>query len=65
MANVVNKIKKYFEEVVSEMKKVSWPSKKQSWESMNVTLVVILLLTVYVGLADWLFVTLMKFIYTI
>lgn len=65
MANVVTKIKKYFEEVVNEMKKVSWPSKKQSWESMNVVIVVILLITAFVGLADWLFVSLMKFIYTI
>ena len=65
MANVVNKIKKYFEEVVSEMKKVSWPQKKQSWDSMNVVLIVIFILTVYVGTADWLFVSLMKFIYSI
>lgn len=62
---LVNDIKKFWKEVMLEMKKVSWPSRKQSWDSMIVVLVVLGLVTLATGLVDGVFSKLMDFIYSI
>ena len=49
---MVGKIKKFTSEVVSEMKKVSWPSKEQLRESTVVVIVVTGILTAFTFIID-------------
>ena len=39
-----DKIKKFFEDVVKEMKKVTWPTKEELMESTKVVIIVCLIL---------------------
>ena len=45
----------YFQEVVRELKKVSWPSRKQTVDKTILVLVISTLLAVYLGGLDFLF----------
>jgi len=62
---LINNIKTFWTNVSSEMKKVTWPSRKQSWESMIIVIVVTGLITIFVGLSDFIFIKLMDLIYSI
>ena len=46
------RIRKYFRGVVSELKKVTWPTRKELINSTAVVLVVILIFAVAVGIVD-------------
>ena len=61
---LIETIKNFWHEVAIEMRKVSWPSKKQSWDSTLVVMVVMGLVTVYVGFSDLIFTEIMKFVYS-
>jgi len=47
-----SKIKQFLKEFRVEMRKVSWPSRKEVVASTGVVLVVVLLISFYLGLAD-------------
>jgi preprotein translocase subunit SecE len=49
---MVGKIKKFVNEVVAEMKKVSWPSKEQLRESTVVVIVVTGIITLFTFIID-------------
>lgn len=49
---MVGKIKKFVNEVVAEMKKVSWPNKDQLRESTIVVIVMTGIITVFTFLVD-------------
>ena len=61
----INNIKKFWHEVMLEMKKVSLPSRKQSWDSMIVVLIVMGLLTLACGVVDGAFNFVMDLVYSI
>ncbi|MCH8325370.1 MAG: preprotein translocase subunit SecE [Bacteroidetes bacterium] len=46
------KIIRYFEDVVKEMKKVTWPTKDELKESTNVVIVVCLLIAAFTYVVD-------------
>lgn len=52
---------KYFNEVVEEVKKVSWPTSKKTIEMTTLVVVVSVLLALYTGILDFAFSQLMKF----
>lgn len=60
---MVGKIKGFFNEVVAEMKKVSWPTKEQLKESTTVVIVVSLIITTIVAIIDQIVNKVMEFIY--
>jgi preprotein translocase subunit SecE len=60
---MVAKIKKFVNEVVAEMKKVSWPSKEQLKESTYVVIGVTLIITLFVFIIDQAFTAIMKAIF--
>ncbi len=60
---MIGNIKKFSNEVVVEMKKVSWPTKEQLKESTIVVIVVTAIITVLVSLMDWVFTSIMKAIF--
>ena len=49
------KIRTFFEEVRSELKKVSWPKKDELIRSTSVVIIMILITAVIVGLLDYIF----------
>jgi len=49
------KIRTFFEEVRTELKKVSWPKKDELIRSTSVVIVMILITAVIVGLLDYIF----------
>jgi len=52
---MIKKIRTFFEEVRSELKKVSWPKKDELIRSTSVVIVMILLTAVIVGVLDYIF----------
>jgi len=54
------KITQFFKEFRIEMKKVTWPSRKEVVASTGVVLLVVLFVSVYLGLADFVFSKLLK-----
>ncbi len=60
---MVAKIKKFSNEVVSEMKKVSWPSKEQLKESTVVVIVVTGIITLFTFIVDELMTLVIKSIF--
>jgi preprotein translocase subunit SecE len=57
------KVKTFLKEVKAEMKKVSWPSRKDVAGTTLVTIVATLMLAVYLYFADMIFTFLVKYIY--
>jgi len=57
------KIKKFFNDVVVEMKKVSWPTRDQLRESTRVVILFSLLVTAFVFVIDQLTTWIMQLIY--
>lgn len=49
-----DKIIKYFEDVVKEMKKVTWPTKEELMESTKVVIIVCLILACFTYVIDML-----------
>ncbi len=44
----------FLKEFKVEMKKVTWPSRKDTIASTSVVLVITIIVSLYLGLADWL-----------
>jgi preprotein translocase subunit SecE len=55
---MIKKIRTFFKEVRSELKKVSWPKKDELIRSTSVVIIMILLTAVIVGVLDYIFYTL-------
>ena len=51
-------VKLFFDEVIGEMKKSTWPEKQELMESTIVVIVSLLLLSTFVGVSDKILVTL-------
>ncbi len=55
MKNPVEAIRKYYSETVAELKKCSWPTKQELYESTLVVVSSLILLSVFVCVADFAF----------
>jgi preprotein translocase subunit SecE len=53
-----NKIRGFFAEVVAELKKSAWPTRKELIDSTMVVIITVLVMGVFVALADVIFVRL-------
>lgn len=53
--NIVEKVVKYFREVYGELKRVSWPTKKELVSYTLAVVVFVVLMSVIVGLLDFVF----------
>ncbi|MFO7295938.1 MAG: preprotein translocase subunit SecE [Caldicoprobacter sp.] len=60
--NIFSKIGRYFRDVVSEMKKVSWPDRKELVKATIAALVFIVLFAIVVGIVDLILGQLLKLI---
>ncbi|KAF2960042.1 preprotein translocase subunit SecE [Thermotoga sp. 38H-to] len=51
----MEKLRKFFREVIAEAKKVSWPSRKELLTSFGVVLVILAVTSVYFFVLDFIF----------
>lgn len=49
---LVQKISQFFREVRVEMKKVTWPSRKETLASTSVVLITVILMAFFLGIVD-------------
>ena len=49
---LVEKVKQFFREVRVELKKISWPSRKETVASTSVVLIIVLIISFFLGLVD-------------
>ena len=59
---VITQTTSYFNEVKSELKKVTWPTQTQTQAKTVVVVVVSLIIGLYIGLSDFIFQELMKLV---
>ena len=50
---ILSKIRQFLEEARAELKKVTWPTRKQTLASTGVVLVVVIFLSLFLGLVDF------------
>ena len=62
MSNPITAIQKYYEETVEQLKKCTWPSFGELYESTVVVVSSMILLTVFVLVVDWVCATAVRFI---
>ena len=49
---LVEKVKQFYMEVRIELKKISWPLKKETVASTSVVLIIVLIISFFLGVAD-------------
>jgi preprotein translocase subunit SecE len=64
LQTVVQAMRVFVDEVVSETKKTTWPERQELLESTVVVIVSVLMLAVFVGVSDKILVTLLKLLIT-
>ena len=50
----IEKVRTYILEVIAEIKKVVWPSKKETWGATIVVIVAVIISGIVLGVFDWL-----------
>lgn len=60
----MNKIKAYLEDVVKEMRKVSWPTRNETVANTSITLLATLIISLFIFGADQVISTVLEFIYS-
>ncbi len=50
---MLEKIKKFLNETKNELKKVTWPGKKEVWASTLVSIILILIVAFFIGIVDF------------
>lgn len=48
----VDKAKDYFKEVMVELKRVTWPSKKETMAATWVVIITVIILSIFLGIVD-------------
>ncbi len=60
--SILKSIAEYFNDVKSELKKVTWPNRQEIITSTIVVVVVVIAFTLFVGIVDEVFIRLIKFL---
>lgn len=50
-----NKIQKWWNETVGELRKVTWPTKEDAWKMTKIVIVVVLATAAFLGVVDFVF----------
>ena len=53
MHNLIEQIRTFYHNTVTELKKCTWPTRDELTESTVVVIVSVVILSVFVGVADW------------
>lgn len=62
LTRIADSIRRYFRETIGELRKVSWPTRQQALNLTGIVLIVIALMTVFLGVLDVAFAQLFKLI---
>lgn len=62
MTNPVVKLREFFAEVMTELKKSAWPTRKELVDSTVVVIVTILVMGLFVAAADFIFLRIVNFL---
>ena len=57
-----NAIIRYYRETVGELRKVVWPTREEAWRLTQIVLIVITVMAIILGTADYLFGLLIRFL---
>jgi len=60
MANIVLRTREFLAEVMLELKRSSWPTRKELVDSTIVVIISVLLLGLFVAGADWVFLRIIR-----
>lgn len=50
---MLTKTTEFLNHVKAELKKVTWPTKKEAYASTTVVILLVLFITVFLGVVDW------------
>ena len=57
-----NSVKQFLSEVVSELKKVVWPNRKETLGTTGVVLILVIIVSAYLGMVDYLLSHLVRYL---
>jgi preprotein translocase subunit SecE len=55
LRKILDSIERYFKETIGELRKVSWPTRKEALSLTAIVLVVLFIMSMYLGLLDFIF----------
>ena len=53
MQNPIHKVRGFYQEIVGELKKCTWPTREELRESTAVVIASVIIMSVFVAAADW------------
>ena len=53
--SLFSRVKRFFKDIVGELKKIQWPSKKQVMNNATVVIVVVIISSIGISLVDYFF----------
>ena len=59
---IFQKVMQFLSEAKTELKKVTWPSPKQTLASTSVVIIIVLIVAIYLGIVDYVLAKLVKYI---
>ena len=59
---MINRIKNFFREVITEAKKVDWPSRQETFRYTAIVIAISLAVAAFLGLLDFIFVKKSRFL---
>ena len=59
---IVQKVIRFLSEAKMELKRVTWPTPKQTMASTTVVIVIVFIIAIYLGIIDYILARLVKFI---
>jgi preprotein translocase, SecE subunit, bacterial len=59
---IFQKVIQFLSEAKTELKKVTWPSPKQTLASTSVVIIIVFIIAIYLGIIDYVLAKLVKFI---
>jgi preprotein translocase subunit SecE len=58
----VNSVTQFLSEVVSELKKVTWPNRKETLGTTGVVLILVIIISTYLGMVDYILSHLVRYL---
>ena len=59
---IFQKVMQFFNEAKTELKKVTWPTPKQTLASTSVVIIIVFIVAIYLGIVDYVLAKLVKLI---
>ena len=59
---IIEKVTQFIKEARVELKKVTWPSPKQTMASTAVVIIIVFIVSIYLGIVDFVLAKLVKFV---